>query len=124
MLSIVDSFLVKDEKSCPFPFSSLQPSHVEHLQKPFVTATNISMSSYVNQSLASRVPCLLSAFHSDQILEKFLLPLLQNSLNPEGRGWKETFHLGLGVPRSFILCTFSNCGVFALSVCSHNWKLP
>lgn len=36
------------------------------------------------------------------------LPSLKSSLSPEGRGFIETFHLGLGAPRSLTICMFSS----------------
>lgn len=80
-----------------------------------VRAATVSVSSHVqHQAPCSHSLCELTCAaalscgsrHPPMALTVFLPPLLPRSLSPEERGLMKTFHLGLRVPKSLIVCAF------------------
>lgn len=61
----------------------------------------------VPQTCWLRGPCFLGVLHLLLALKLLPPPLPQGSLNPGGRDFMNTFHLGQSVPRSLTLCMLS-----------------
>lgn len=71
------------------------------LSRPF--ALGLSLCVQIGFDCIDEEGLVLLVFFIPSVLKLFQLPLLQGSLRPEERGWMETSHVRLSVPRSLIL---------------------
>lgn len=112
-LPIVDSFWIRDLACVHVPSQHQEP----HLAWTCASPCVLPQFLRVPMCVSPIVPraWIFGVFYPNQFLQS-LPPVLQSSLNPEGRDLMLTSHLGLSFLRSLTLCTLSSLG---LCMCSH-----